>query len=198
MAEVPAVRTLQSIENKRFRGATTESLYEKIAEAINFILKNVALDGIGSYAKSNQSEAAFQVDRGAGWILADGRSVVGSAYESLTGNSTIPDVRGRFFRGKNNGRSDGNENPSGELALGTFQADALKDHTHDITRVTSSEDIFSSKDRTGPPVHYSGSNEFASISNFNQLPDPTGQGPRTIGPETAPRHTVWNVFIRIN
>lgn len=70
------------------------------------------------------AEVQFQNEYGVNWVLADGRSAVGTKYQALTGNTTVPDMRGQFLRGKNNGRNDGNENPDGEVALGSFQDDA--------------------------------------------------------------------------
>ena len=32
------------------------------------------------------------------WVLADGRAVVGSMYETVTGNTHVPDLRGSFLR----------------------------------------------------------------------------------------------------
>ena len=74
--------------------------------------------------------AALQALRGAGWVLADGRSVTGSAYATITGTTAIPDMRGLFLRGKNNGRTDGNKNPDGDLGLGAIQGDQIVSHVH--------------------------------------------------------------------
>lgn len=76
---------------------------------------------VGSIAESMLTEAQFQALNGTGWVLADGRSVVGSMYAMATGFTTIPDLRGVFRRGKNNGRADGNQDPAGERSLGAFQ-----------------------------------------------------------------------------
>ena len=55
------------------------------------------------------------------WALADGRNVAGSKYATLTGNSTIPDLRGAYMRmaGANNTKAgwDGG-------TLATFQEDS--------------------------------------------------------------------------
>lgn len=76
------------------------------------------------------TEAQFQGMNGTGWILADGRSVTGSAYATLTGNSTVPDFRGITRRAKNNGRSDGTEDESGDHTLGSYQGPRLQGHNH--------------------------------------------------------------------
>src|ERR1700761_330867 len=77
---------------------------------------------VGSIVDSLLTEAQFQAQLGnpnpATWILADGRNVAGSTYTDITGNSNIPDFRGLFRRGKNNGRADGFQNPDGEIGLG--------------------------------------------------------------------------------
>lgn len=79
---------------------------------------------IGVIASAMLTEAQFQALNGASWILADGRSVDGSSYAVMTGQTSVPDLRGMVLRGKNNGRSDGRENPSvvlkGDLTLGSF------------------------------------------------------------------------------
>lgn len=85
---------------------------------------------IGSILASMLTEAQFQAQSGTNWILADGGSAAGSTYQTVTGNSTVPDLRGVFLRGKNNSRSDGNEDPGGERTLGNLQGFALEDHTH--------------------------------------------------------------------
>jgi len=54
---------------------------------------------IGMIQYSILTETQIQDVYGDGWILMDGRSVSGSKYEQLTGNSNIPDVRGKFLRG---------------------------------------------------------------------------------------------------
>ena len=78
---------------------------------------------LGEVKQAFITEAQVQAEWGSGWILCDGRSVVGSDYQAEYGESNVPDLRGVFFRGKNNGRSDGNENPAGDQALGTYESD---------------------------------------------------------------------------
>lgn len=87
---------------------------------------------IGQVLDSMLTEIQMQSIYGSGWIIADGRSVAGSMYETITGSSNVPDLRGTVLRAKNNGRSDGNENPAGDLALGAYQSDAFQGHDHGI------------------------------------------------------------------
>lgn len=78
---------------------------------------------LGEVKSSFLTEAEVQADWGAGWILCDGRNVIGSDYNTAFGRTVVPDMRGIFFRGKNNGRADGNENPAGDQALETYEVD---------------------------------------------------------------------------
>lgn len=92
---------------------------------ITFLENNVP--PVGSILDSMLTEVQFQAQWNVGWILADGRSVVGSRYHTLTGHTVAPDLRGMFLRGKDNGRG---LNPDGELALGTETPDQMLAHTH--------------------------------------------------------------------
>ena len=68
------------------------------------------------------------------WVLADGRTAT-TEYFQATGNSNIPDLRGMFLRGLNEGRVDGKEDPDPDFegnvrVAGSYQADELKSHAH--------------------------------------------------------------------
>lgn len=84
---------------------------------------------IGMIIQARLSEVEFQAANGASWVLMDGRDVTGSVYATITGQTTLEDARGLVIRGKNNGRTDGNENPGGDLNLGVFQDDAMQQIT---------------------------------------------------------------------
>jgi hypothetical protein len=89
------------------------------------------------------------------WVLADGRDLdnapetTDSKYKEVKGTSIVPDLRGMFLRGKNNGRSDGNENPDGDLALGTYQADEFKEHNHSYDRANNFSGLLVGSSPTG-------------------------------------------------
>lgn len=82
---------------------------------------------IGQYLQSSLTESQQQTYYGDGWILADGRSAAGSVWASITGNTNVPDFRGRYIRGKDNAAG---VDPNGDAALGTLRADQNKAHTH--------------------------------------------------------------------
>jgi hypothetical protein len=169
---------------------------------------------IGAIVSSLLTETQYQSLYGTGWVLMDGRSCVGSAYAAVTGAATIPDARGMLLRGKNNGRSDGNQNPAADRNLGDFEGDQMQGHYH----------------TDSPHSHYQGvqsaiiENNYASInsaSNGNASGSQSGVGytkiltqnssaivtspssdgtngtPRT-GLETRTKNITVNHFIRIN
>jgi len=135
MADVPSLYQLLLVSNKQFRDATTESMFQQISESINWLSDNVLSDPVGTIKVSTYAEPALQAEMGTGWILCDGRSVVGSEYETITGNSNIPDFRGRYLRGANDGgsaagtRADSLANPD-DLSPGALQDSSIAPHGH--------------------------------------------------------------------
>lgn len=160
---------------------------------------------VGTVLASLLSEAQFQARNGSGWVLADGRDVTGSAYADLTGAGSVPDLRGLFLRGRNNGRSDGRQNPAGDLALGAFQADQVTDHKHAHTDGGHSHgirvggyDFFG-----GPGIDYGPSLNNVSVATSASHANISVQGANTplsgsVGNETRPRNATVNYFVRIN
>ena len=150
MADVTSSYQILIVDNKQFRDATTEALFQQIAESINWTSDYIDPDPLGTIIVSMHTEAALQADLGPGWVLCDGDSVVGSAYEALTGNTTAPDFRGRFLRGANDGgsaagtRADAFANPVNQ-SPGDVQADAFGSHSH-VHRLPSNETATRSPD----------------------------------------------------
>lgn len=143
----------------------------------------ITMGVVGQIASSMLTEAQFQSINGSSWVLMDGRSVAGSAYATLTGSITIPDARGMVLRGKNNGRSDGNQNPDGDSALGLYQGDAFGSHVH-----------------TSTPIQVGGGT-FTAAGNYLGQNGPTVAGPGTQGAggnETRMKNITVNHFIKIN
>lgn len=59
----------------------------------------MASGGLGEVKFSILDEAFFQLANGANWVLADGRSIVGSQLNLLyPGVTVVPDLRGSFLR----------------------------------------------------------------------------------------------------
>lgn len=151
---------------------------------------------VGSIQASLLTEAEFQSIFGTGWVLARGQSVSGSKYTSLTGVSSVPDLRGQFLRGKNNGRSDGNQDPGGERNLrdGVIQQDQYQGHTHSTGSTISGAG--------GGLVYLQppglSNNQVSGYVTKGNFADEVGNGTPRTGNETRPRNVTVNYFIRIN
>ena len=129
---------------------------------------------VGTIIHSMLSTAQFATEYGDNWVLADGRSVTGTKYASVTGASTIPDMRGAFLRAKNNGST---RNPDGELSLGAYTVDKFASHNHSTDAI---------KQGGGGQTSNSGTSFVTASIGF------------TGGNETAPKSITVNIFIRIN
>jgi hypothetical protein len=162
----------------QFNRPVSESSLSAIAGLANGLL-SIALP-IGSIVDSTLTEVQFQAQIGnpspVTWVLADGRDITGTSLQLLTGQLNAPDLRGIFTRGKNNGRADGNQNPDGDLAIGTYTADKFLSHTH------------SYREPGGGGV----SGEPGSQGLIGATTGGAG------GNETAPKTITVNKFIRIN
>lgn len=180
---LPSTAPIQR-ESTRFRSSVSEALLQGIGGLLNYL--RISVLPVGSYAFSALTEAQYQDQTSTGWVLADGRGCAGSAYALLTGNTSVPDARGVVLRGKNNGRASGTGNQSGELALGTYQGDAVEQHTHSVAASQLSE-------VGGPIVHDDGS-EFAVIPRTTTGGMLTGH----IADETRVRSVTTNIFFRID
>jgi hypothetical protein len=146
---------------------------------------------VGDIVQSMLTEAQFQTLRGVNWVLMDGRSVTGSTYETITGEANIPDVRGTYLRSKDNGRG---LDPDGDPNLGAYQEDQFQGHRHS-QRVPSHDELgIAGGTRRG--IYNSGE---TNAQDFIREPktDTVNGTPRT-GPETRPKSTIVNTFIKIN
>lgn len=151
---------------------------------------------VGSVKSSLLTLAQFQAQNGTGWVLADGQNVAGSSYASITGSSTVPDMRGQMLRGKNNGRSDGQQNPDGDVALGTQQSDSLQGHWHNTVYATLNPQVggAGTSDAVGT---VSAPNTTGSARARDAVTDTVNGTPRTSG-ETRAKNVTVNHFIRVN
>lgn len=122
-----------------------------------------------------------------GWLLCDGSAisrtnyaplfaVIGTSYGVGDSSTTfnIPDLRGEFMRGADNGRGV----DSGRT-LGSFQNDEFKSHNHNIIAATDESDV-------GPKVRGGGT----SATTGTVVTEATG------GTETRPRNIAMNFIIR--
>lgn len=172
----------------------SESSLNALAGAINFLLKNA--DNVGDVKTSCLDETTFQGVHGTTWVLMDGRDVTGSRFQSLTGLANIPDARGTVLRGKDNGRG---LDPHGDQAIGTYQADQMLEHKHDLGfGVIGYGDPFGSPGTSFFAVNGNGES-FTTPRPYVGPPDPNNAGGATTSPtETNAKGTVLNFFVKIN
>ena len=166
---------------------------------------------LGDIRTSVLTEVQFQALNGSDWVLCDGDSCSGTAYETLTSNSTVPDLRGEFLRGADNGRGV----DSGR-SLGSTQVDATDvnnlsvpssgSHTHstlepyaDITPGSQSPYYLGRSytvyaGYTTPTANYSTSNGthnyIGSTAHTHTLSSSDS--------ETRPRNVAVNYFIKVD
>lgn len=198
MSDIPSdpkyIQNEEVVENSPL----SESLLQKAGGSINWIIDNLSVLAVGSLDWSFLSPAQYQSLKGVGWVLADGSSASGSAFETLTGLSTVPDLRGRYTRGKNNGRSDGRQNPDGDLAIAAFQDQMHTSHNHTTTTTNS---MMGWVDQGGGSFIIDadgGSDVFGVIGGAFGEDTITVTVLPNSGSETVPKSVIMNVYIRIN
>jgi len=191
----------------------TEALHTKYGANVNELIK--AYMPVGSIIHSLLTEAEFQAEIGStSWVIAQGQNVSGSKYHTLTGQTNVPDCRGRFLRGKNNGVSQGDGD--GERALGSYQNSRIADHKH--SGVAHSHAVPIKTVTSGPaggggpfytyaltpdsPAGTSGNLFTSTTGNIESLVD-TGSPAFTrtnnqTDQDTAPKNICVNIFVRIN
>lgn len=148
---------------------------------------------VGDVKHSNLTEVQIQAELDDTWVLADGRDVTGSAFHTLTGLTILPDCRGQFIRGKNNGRADGKENPQGDLALGTYEADESNRVDYRFWQYN----VYPGASSVSIPGDGTYSGWGTSGNNYTHN---NGDGVKfkTNAAETRPKSATMNVFIKIN
>ena len=145
---------------------------------------------VGDIVASMLTPSEFTAIRGPDWVLADGGSYSSSRYAQITGNTTVPDLRGVFLRGENGSRADSKGNPDGDTAPGTYQADQFKQHHHNVSPGASGVVVAGGTPGAifpAPP----GTSGTAVI-------DPHGLTGDAGGAETRPRNVTVNYYIKIN
>jgi hypothetical protein len=163
-------------------------------------IKQSDLNPVGMIVSAMLTEAQFQALNGTSWILMDGRSVAGSTYAALTGNSVVPDARGMILRGKNNGRSDGNQNPSADRVLGEFENDQMQGHRHQTAAQSGGGGVNIGPNGSGAGYMAIGiaNNTNGTTNSTSPIDDSTGNGIPRAGNETRVKNITVNHFIKIN
>jgi len=120
------------------------------------------------------------------WVLADGRTAT-TAYFEATGKANVPDLRGQFLRGLNEGRDDGKESPGGNnRKAGEYQADTVKSHNHNNEGFTYL-------------LMYNNGYNAAQVQTKTDYPDVLQKGAILPygGAETRPRNTAVYWYVKV-
>jgi len=218
-------RRFIGLKETQFSAAVSSNLARKIGSSVNWINDNTHFLPVGSVVASLLDETNFYATKSSSfWVLCDGRDVTGSLYNTVTGNTHVPDMRGLFLRGKNNGQTfPTGGNPNADEPLGTYEAGSFQSHTHLVgvgqppnsngfaaedtsVKVHNWYDFANDAVRT-PPYKWEGADE--SIFDANTVvtylqTTPNGGGilVENIGPVGSnfwqPAAVVVNFYIKIN
>jgi len=173
---------------------------------------------IGDVKYSYLSEAQFVAENGLGWVLDDGRSIVGSKLHQKYGFTTTSDARGMFLRAANNNRTGTYADPGGNRAAGSIQGHAFQTHTHtqnahshgvtdpghahSISYWSPSGGAYGLGGGASSVQSGTGSNTTGiSVGNAtatNQSQSATGAASEPTAAETRPVNMAFNVFVKIN
>lgn len=94
--------------------------------------------GIGEIVASMLSVEQFKNaynKNGERWELAQGQDAPADSRYRQFVNPKLPDLRGVFLRGNNNGRETTTGNPEGDYNVGEYRKDEVIAHTHGLTRL---------------------------------------------------------------
>lgn len=187
MAAIPDRTTAIQDQEVKVERPISESTLFGLAGLINYLWKTMALP-VGTIRKSNLDTFNFGQTYGGNWVLANGQDVTGSKFETLTGQSTVPDMRGLYLRGFDNGK--GTDDP-GHL-IGTFQDDEIKAHNH----------TFKSGNNQWAGVHTFGNQTYGTYTDYMERPEKTDDGAimnnGLLLDESRPKSLMVNYFIKIN
>lgn len=165
-------------------------------------------DPPGTIVQSLLTEAQFiasvPAHQQGDWVLADGRNVAGSRYAQITGETTVPDLRGAFIRaaGQNanldwNGgavgwHEDTTRGPRNKPLTGMARATDV----HMRWRGSyASDGAYERADKGYISDNFSsGVGWIRTISSHSHPVEVTGGGDT----ETAPKHYSMNHFVKIN
>ena len=202
--DLASSRTKVSLDQTQYLAAVASTMGTRLGAAINFIIDNLPSGpGIGTIQPSMLTLVQFQAIKGAGWVLCDGANVTGSAYQTSLGFTNVPDLRNRFFRGKNHARSTGTGDPDGDLALGTFRSNKIKSHSHTATYVTNRPIAHTNStfDQDAGGERYNHNPFIWPLTSYNMTTQVLNSPPSAyteIAAEMRPMNIAVNFFIRIN
>jgi len=153
---------------------------------------------VGEIKSSMLDLATFNSENLGTWYLCDGQnSTSGTLYETMTGEDTVPDMRGRVQRMKDHGAG---EDADGERDLGHNQEDAMQ-------RITGNIDMHSvwpqgesgvfSRTSSGSGSHYGSGNVGWPNYAFDSAGSTSPSAAKTNDAETRVKNTCVNFYVKV-
>lgn len=143
---------------------------------------------VGTIMASMLNPIDLEKNYGVSWVLADGRDVTTSSrYYRISGFKKVPDLRGMFLRGLNEGRDDEYSDPDGDSRrVGYYQSDQFESHTHLFDdNVRKADHGFGGGSYSRPWEDYNSTGDFLKIKHAG-------------GSETRPNNISVYFYIKIN
>ena len=188
--------TKVSIPKVQTQDRNINQLQQNIIDAFNRLQVQSFNAGtaVGESKAAYLTESQFQAQAGTNWVLQDGRSCVGSTYESITGNKNVPDACGRVLRMADNGKGI---NPDGNLPIGSNQNDQFASHTHIQDSHTHGYATLRGGLQNGGGAPFN-ANDSSLGAGGTTTTGTVATNQNTGGNETRMKNTTVNLFIRIN
>lgn len=162
----------------------------KTGDPIDLMTLSKAEAKIGDVKTSMLNEVSFNEENLGTWMLMDGRSCVGTAYQTATGAANVPDMvtNGEFPRQAKSGRG-----------LGSTEGDAIRNITGTFRDKTTYAPDFEASGafvkRSGSNFGYTGHTShnrqttYVDFKASNQVPTAT---------ENRPKNIAFNFFIKVD
>jgi hypothetical protein len=143
---------------------------------------------VGDYKYSALNEAAFSGEHLGTWMLCDGRSCVGTNYQTLTGSATVPNAvsEGLFIRAKSSAR-----------AVASTEGDAIRN----IVGPTGVHAVGAANQNPSGPCYFGSgyTNSFSGVSGNNQSSGWIFDASRVVptAPENRPKNIALNLYVKV-
>ena len=170
------------------------------------VYSTICSGALGDIKHSILNPTQFASVNGACWVPMDGRSIVGSALNTLIPSMTnVPDGGGLFIRSQEfSGGADNDLSRTSGTAIATLQVEAIQSHGHGVTDNGHSHSFNDTYRQTGGTSYDIAGGERFSSNSLTSSADNTNSSTTGIsiqntgGPETRPKNLNFWVYIRIN